>query len=146
MMQIPKYTESMAMFNDVKATITQPLDALQKASQDIFFVKRDPLIYTDACRAAYMNICDAIDSLKDALDMLEGMMRITPDLIDQVRSVVINNSWISTEEVGMKVGVDTQTALNALNWLWANQEIRRKTGRGGIVHWFDDKWIFDHMD
>lgn len=67
-------------------------------------------------------------------------MTVTPELIDHVLSVVINHSGISAAEVAMRVGVDPQTALNALNWLWTDHEIERKTGRDRVVRWYDPEW------
>lgn len=64
-------------------------------------------------------------------------MKATPDLIDLILSVVINHQGISTTEVGMMVGVDPLTALDALTTLYDKAEIERKTDHDGTVRWYD---------
>ena len=45
-------------------------------------------------------------------------MTVTPELIDHVLSVVINNSGISTPRIAMMVSVDQLEVFEALMWLW----------------------------
>lgn len=64
-------------------------------------------------------------------------MRVTPDLMDLILSVVINHPGISTAKVGLMVGVDPLTASDALTTLYDKAEIERKTDRDGTVRWYD---------
>lgn len=64
-------------------------------------------------------------------------MKATPDLIDLVLSVVINHQGISTAKVGMMIGVDLLTALDALTTLYDRAEIEKKTDQDGTVKWYD---------
>ena len=63
-------------------------------------------------------------------------MTVTPELIDHVLSVVINNSGISTPRIAMMVSVDQLEVFEALMWLWEKHEIERKTEHG-VVCWYD---------
>lgn len=65
----------MTKLDDIMAAITPALDALKKIRQDTFY-EHDPLmVYTNDAVAIYTSICDAIDSLEDALDRVEELIR-----------------------------------------------------------------------
>lgn len=64
-------------------------------------------------------------------------MTVTPELIDNILSVVINHPGISTAKVGLMLDVDPLTALDALRHLWDRHEIEKKTDHDGVVRWYD---------
>lgn len=64
-------------------------------------------------------------------------MEATPELIDNLLSVVINFPGISTAMAGWMIDVDQWTAEDALEYLWDRHEIEKKTDYYGVVHWYD---------